>query len=56
MQHRMSGRRLAAALLTLSTVTAVTGTLVTVPAVAAARPPSPGRRRSAGRSWHRTPR
>ncbi|MFF7442680.1 FG-GAP repeat domain-containing protein [Streptomyces sp. NPDC008122] len=32
----MSGRRLAAALLTLSTVTAVTGTLVTVPAVAAA--------------------
>ncbi|MBB4983770.1 MULTISPECIES: FG-GAP repeat domain-containing protein [Streptomyces] len=35
MQHRMSGRRLAAALLTLSTVTAVTGTLVTVPAVAA---------------------
>ncbi|MFD0077782.1 FG-GAP repeat domain-containing protein [Streptomyces sp. NPDC127166] len=36
MQHRLSGRRLAAALLTLSTVTAVTGTLVTVPAVAAA--------------------
>ncbi|MEV4425078.1 FG-GAP-like repeat-containing protein [Streptomyces sp. NPDC049602] len=31
----MSGRRLVAALLTLSTVTAVTGTLVTVPAVAA---------------------
>ncbi|MGW0117553.1 hypothetical protein [Streptomyces sp. NPDC003327] len=36
MQHSISGRRLAAALLTLSTVTAVTGTLVTVPAVAAA--------------------
>ncbi|SEC76413.1 VCBS repeat-containing protein [Streptomyces sp. TLI_105] len=37
MKHtRISGRRLAAALLTLSTVTAVTGTLVTVPAVAAA--------------------
>ncbi|MFI1715344.1 FG-GAP repeat domain-containing protein [Streptomyces litmocidini] len=35
MQHRPSGRRLAAALLTLSTVTAVTGTLVAVPAVAA---------------------
>ncbi|MFF0556257.1 FG-GAP repeat domain-containing protein [Streptomyces sp. NPDC004266] len=37
MKHtRISHRRLAAALLTLSTVTAVTGTLVTVPAVAAA--------------------
>ncbi|MEK9519533.1 VCBS repeat-containing protein [Streptomyces venezuelae] len=36
MKHRTSGRRLAAAVLTLSTVTAVTGTLVTVPAVAAA--------------------
>ncbi|MGW1511059.1 FG-GAP repeat domain-containing protein [Streptomyces sp. NPDC002394] len=36
MKHtHISGRRLAAALLTLSTVTAVTGTLVTVPAVAA---------------------
>ncbi|MFE7951107.1 FG-GAP repeat domain-containing protein [Streptomyces sp. NPDC057426] len=35
MKHRISGRRLAAAVLTLSTVTAVTGTLVTVPAVAA---------------------
>ncbi|MFJ7956104.1 FG-GAP repeat domain-containing protein [Streptomyces sp. NPDC096319] len=35
MQHRLSGRRLAAALLTLSTAAAVTGTLVTVPAVAA---------------------
>ncbi|GGU92862.1 hypothetical protein GCM10010275_32600 [Streptomyces litmocidini] len=35
MQHRPSGRRLAAALLTLSTVTALTGTLVAVPAVAA---------------------
>ncbi|WP_406061069.1 VCBS repeat-containing protein [Streptomyces sp. NBC_01077] len=35
MQHRMSRHRLAAALLTLSTVTAVTGTLVTVPATAA---------------------
>ncbi|MFE6071434.1 FG-GAP repeat domain-containing protein [Streptomyces sp. NPDC056525] len=34
MKHRISGRRLAAAILTLSTVTAVTGTLVTVPAVA----------------------
>ncbi|MEU7034714.1 VCBS repeat-containing protein [Streptomyces sp. NPDC046237] len=35
MKHRISGRRLAAAVLTLSTVTALTGTLVTVPAVAA---------------------
>ncbi|MFD7572970.1 hypothetical protein ACFV6U_20930 [Streptomyces sp. NPDC059810] len=35
MNHRMSGRRLAAALLALSAVTAVTGTLVTAPAVAA---------------------
>ncbi|MGW4705275.1 FG-GAP repeat domain-containing protein [Streptomyces sp. NPDC004285] len=36
MKHtRTSGRRLAAAVLTLSTVTAVAGTLVTVPAVAA---------------------
>ncbi|MFE8938949.1 FG-GAP repeat domain-containing protein [Streptomyces sp. NPDC007872] len=35
MKHRISGRRLAAAVLTLSTVTAVTGTLVTAPAVAA---------------------
>ncbi|MEU0406088.1 VCBS repeat-containing protein [Streptomyces sp. NPDC006197] len=36
MRHRISGRRLAAAVLTLTTVTAVTGTLVTVPAAAAA--------------------
>ncbi|WP_318210736.1 hypothetical protein [Streptomyces sp. SJL17-1] len=35
MNHRISGRRLAAAVLTLATVTAVTGTLVTVPATAA---------------------
>ncbi|WP_338494495.1 VCBS repeat-containing protein [Streptomyces sp. SJL17-4] len=35
MKHRISGRRLAAAVLTLSTVTAVTGTLVTAPAMAA---------------------
>ncbi|MFE5544812.1 FG-GAP repeat domain-containing protein [Streptomyces sp. NPDC056534] len=34
MKHRTSGRRLAAAVLTLSTVTAVTGALVTVPAAA----------------------
>lgn len=34
-QTRTSGRRLAAVLLTLSTVTAVAGTLVTAPAVAA---------------------
>ncbi|MFG2899248.1 FG-GAP repeat domain-containing protein [Streptomyces zaomyceticus] len=34
MKHRISGRRLAAAVLTLSTVTAVTGALVTVPAAA----------------------
>ncbi|MFE5885463.1 hypothetical protein [Streptomyces hydrogenans] len=36
MNHRVSGRRLAAALLTLTTVTAVTGTLVTAPAAVAA--------------------
>ncbi|MEU3605220.1 hypothetical protein AB0E83_07140 [Streptomyces sp. NPDC035033] len=35
MNHRITGRRLAAALVTLATVTAVTGTLVTVPAAAA---------------------
>ncbi|MBP2583263.1 hypothetical protein J3A78_003741 [Streptomyces sp. PvR006] len=34
MKHRTSGRRLAAAVLTLSTVTAVTGAILTVPAVA----------------------
>ncbi|MFJ5706472.1 FG-GAP repeat domain-containing protein [Streptomyces sp. NPDC093105] len=35
MNHRITGRRLAAALVTLATVTAVTGTLVTAPAMAA---------------------
>ncbi|MFE5941817.1 hypothetical protein [Streptomyces sp. NPDC056480] len=43
MNHRMSGRRLAAALLTLTTVTAVTGTLVTAPAVAAPAASADGR-------------
>ncbi|MFD4372628.1 hypothetical protein [Streptomyces sp. NPDC058486] len=36
MNHRITGRRLAAAVLTLSTVTAVTGTLVTAPVAVAA--------------------
>ncbi|MFI8510370.1 FG-GAP repeat domain-containing protein [Streptomyces sp. NPDC085460] len=36
MNHRITGRRLAAALVTLATVTAVTGTLVTAPAAVAA--------------------
>ncbi|MFF2778138.1 hypothetical protein ACFVU3_24870 [Streptomyces sp. NPDC058052] len=36
MNHRITGRRLAAALVTLATVTAVTGTLVTAPAATAA--------------------
>ncbi|MFD7446667.1 FG-GAP repeat domain-containing protein [Streptomyces sp. NPDC059909] len=40
MHHRSSSRRLAAAVLTLSTVTAVTGTLLTVPAIAAAPAPA----------------
>ncbi|WP_030758458.1 hypothetical protein [Streptomyces griseus] len=44
MNHRISGRRLAAALLTLATVTAVTGTLVTVPAAAAPAGASAGER------------
>ncbi|GHF90160.1 hypothetical protein GCM10017667_19020 [Streptomyces filamentosus] len=50
--HRISGRRLAAALLTLATVTAVTGTLVAVPASAAPAGASAGERcaPAAGRS------